>query len=131
MGREKSQFKPGNKMAVGHGRPAFPPEIRAARRKNQAALIQLLTRHFAMTDEQAQQERAGPNTTRLEMAVDRLIERVTKDGDAFAFKMMIDIMCGSFPEEDTEEFSQEDLEILQRVKELKEQKKIAHAGRSD
>jgi hypothetical protein len=123
MGKEKGWFKSGNKMAVGHGRPALPPEIRAERKRNQAALIQLVARLFAMTDDQAIDRRSGPDVTRAEMAVDRLIEKATKDGDPYAFKLLMEIMCGKFPESDWDEFTEEELRVLNRAKEIIEEEK--------
>lgn len=104
-------------MSVGHGRPQLPAELRSERKRNLAALIQLVARHWALTQEESSDRMAMPGITRLEQAVCQQINRAC-EGDIQALKYMLEIMVGKIPEMDLEELTDEDLRILQRAKEI-------------
>lgn len=113
-------LKPFDKGQSGHpiGRPMLAPEIRAARKANQAELIKLIQTYCSLTENQAMERLAGPKTLQIEAAVQGLINRA-KEGDVPAFKYLVEIMCGKIPESDYDEFTEEDLAILRRIKEVK------------
>lgn len=114
-----ASWKPGQSGNPSGGAPVLPPEVRLARRNNRNALILLIAKYFSMTDEEANQETSGPRVSLLEEAVYRLITRAAKDGDIFSFKYLIEIVVGKIPETEGDEFSEEDLRILHRIKELR------------
>lgn len=117
------KFKPGvsgNPL----GRTPLPPEIRAERRKNQANLITLIAKYFSMTSDEATDRLAGPGVLQLEEAIQGVILKA-KDGDVNALRYLLEIMVGKVPEQDTEDFSEEDLRILKRVKEVMNEEKKA------
>lgn len=77
-----------------------------------------------MTHEDAQKKLDSPDTIQLEEAIQGIICKA-KEGDVNAFKYIIELLVGKIPEQDTENFTEEDLRILKRVKEVfEEQKKI-------
>lgn len=96
----------------------LPPEIRAARKENQANLIQLIQQYFALTEEEAKKRLSGPDSLQLEEAIQGMISKA-KEGDTQAFKYLIEVMCGKIPESDYDEYTEEDLQILRRIKEVK------------
>lgn len=105
--------------------PRLPPEIRAERKKNQAALIKLIILYFSMTEEQAKQRTSGNEANQLEEAVQGMINKA-KEGDTNAFKYLTELICGKIPETDAEtgpeRTPQETLEAMEKaVLVLKEQ----------
>lgn len=110
-------FQPGQ-VSNPLGRPSLPPEIRAARKANQAALIRLVQQYFGLTANEADKRLSGPETLQLEEAVQGQILKA-KEGDTHAFKYLIEIMCGKIPELDSDEVTEEDLILLRRLKQLK------------
>lgn len=109
-------FKPGN--GGGPGRNGIlPPEIRAERKKNQAALIKLITRLFLMSDKDAKAASKNSEATQLEKATQALIAKA-RGGEVIAFRYLIELMVGKIPEHDYDGFTEEDLRILNRVKEV-------------
>lgn len=80
------------------GNPAgprpLPPEVRAERKRNQAALIQLVGKMLAAN-------KSTRGKTELERAIAGMI-KASKDGDVRAFSYLIEIICGKLPEHDPE-----------------------------
>jgi hypothetical protein len=93
-------FKPGQSGNPG-GAVKLPPELRAARRENMAALIKLIHLYVGLTSEQAKQRTQGPECLQLEDMVQGQILRAA-EGDSRAFQFLIEIMCGKIPEADIE-----------------------------
>jgi hypothetical protein len=77
----------------------LPAEVRAERRKNQAALILLVSKLFAAN-------RKAKGKTELERAVQGMIDRAKK-GDTNAFKYLIELICGKIPEQDPETLAEQ------------------------
>ncbi len=106
------------------GRPvSLPPEIQTERKQNQVGLIRLITTYANLTQEQAQLRLSSPQSLQIEEMVQGIINRA-KEGDVNCFKFLMDMMVGKIPEADTSDFTEEDIEILTRVKKIKEQRKI-------
>lgn len=91
-------WKPGQSGNPG-GMTKLPPELRAARRENMAALITLIHQYVGMTTEQAAQRLAGHECLQLEEMVQGQIGKA-KEGDSRAFQFIIEVMCGKIPETD-------------------------------
>ena len=104
-------FQPGQSGNPG-GNPRLPPEVRAERRRNQSALILLVSQLFAA-------KKKGKGKTELERAVLGMIERAKK-GDTNAFRYLIELICGKIPETDAESPAdhmtpEEKLELMKRA----------------
>jgi hypothetical protein len=110
-------FKPGQSGNPLGRQTILPPEIRKARKANQVVLIQLITKLFLMSDAQASKEIENPDISQLHHAVQAMIGKA-RGGEVTAFRYMIDLMVGKVPEHDYDGFSEEDLRILNRVKEV-------------
>ena len=110
-------FKPGQSGNPAGRAGVLPPEIRAERKKNQAALIRTITEYFLMTDKDAKARAKTAEATQLEKAVQALILSA-RGGEVVAFKFLIELMVGKIPEHDYDGFTEEDLRILNRVKEV-------------
>lgn len=119
------QFLPGQSGNPG-GRPALPPEIRAERKKNQGALILLIAEFFSLTPAQAKKRlKKGPDgkqANQLARAVQGLIGRSIR-GDVKAFRYLMEVMIGKLPETDWDGYTEDDLRILARVKEVYEEER--------
>lgn len=90
----------------------LPPEVRAERKKNQAALILLVSKLFA-----ANKKTQGK--TQLERAIQGMIDKARK-GDTAAFKYLIELICGKIPETDPESTAEqmtpeEKLDLMRRA----------------
>lgn len=110
-------FKPGQS-----GNPAgrvgvLPPEIRRERKQNQAALIRLVSDLLSLPDEEAKERSENPKAPQIEKAVQALIAKA-REGDVHAFKYLMELMTGKIPEHDYDGFTEEDIRILNRVKEV-------------
>lgn len=110
-------FKPGQSGNPLGRQPVLPPEIRKARKDNQVHLIKLITTLFLMNDKDAEARSEKPETSQLEHAVQAMIGKA-RGGEVTAFRYIIDLMVGKVPEHDYDGFSEEDLRILNRVKEV-------------
>ena len=102
------------------GYSSLPREIKEERRRNQAGLIRLVTTYSNLSHEQAMQRLQGPDCTQIEEMVQGLVNRA-KEGDVNAFKFLMETMVGKIPEHNEDDFSEEDLRILRRVKEIREE----------
>lgn len=110
-------FKPGQ-SGNGAGRAGvLPPEIRRLRKENQAGLIRMIHEMFTLNDEDMEKKVMAAATTQLEKATLAIIGKA-KQGDVTAFKYLMDVMVGRIPEHDYDGFTEEDLVILNRVKEV-------------
>lgn len=104
--------------------PVLPPEVLRERKENQVALIRLIATYTSLTQEEAQRRMAQPNVPQIAEMVQGMINKA-KEGDVGCFKFLMEVMIGKIPEmTPDEELDQEDIEILARVKQIKEQKKI-------
>lgn len=108
-------FKPGQSGNPAGRAGVLPPEIRAARKKNQADLIKLITEFFGSTRAEAKRKTKG--ATQLICAVQALISKAMK-GDVVAFRYLVETMVGKIPTHDYDGFTEEDLRMLNRVKEI-------------
>lgn len=100
------------------GRPSLPAAIRAARRKNQSALIQLVMDCFARTSAQMKERRDAEDLTELEREVMGLMAEASSD--VASFKYLTELICGKIPETDLESPAEqmtpeEKLEIMKRA----------------
>lgn len=91
-------WKPGE-SGKGGGVVRLPPELRAARRENMAALIRLIHQYVGLTEDQAKQRLQGPDCLQLEEMIQGQISKA-KEGDSRAFQFIIEVMCGKIPESD-------------------------------
>jgi len=107
------------------GRPSYalPPLVHEQRKRNLVMVVDLVTACSALTDEQAIQRRARPETTQLESMIHAVIDRA-KEGDVKCLQFVIEMIAGKMPEEKVDDLTPEDLEIVARVKEIKEQKQL-------
>lgn len=110
-------FKPGQSGNPAGRNGTLPPEIRSERKRNQGALIRTITSFFTMRNEEAEKRIMAAETTQLEAAVFAIIGKA-KEGDVNAFKYLSEIMTGKIPEHDNDGFTEDDLRILNRVKEF-------------
>lgn len=108
------RFAPGVSGNPG-GRPKLPPEIRAERKRNMGELIKLIAAHFGKTRKEARAARKRPEVTRLEEAVMTFVERAVK-GDVNAFRYLMELMVGKIPESDYDEYSEDELILLEKIK---------------
>lgn len=120
-------FKPGQSGNPAGRAGILPPEVRAERKKNQAALIQLVSKLMMLRPGEANQS-IGQTGTQLELAVQALIDKA-KGGDVVAFRYLIETMVGKIPESDFDGFSEEDLRILNRVKEVLDEQRRAESAK--
>lgn len=100
------------------GRPSLPHSIRIARKKNQAALIELVMNCFALTASKTEARREDPELTELERSVICLIHQSRERVDAF--KYLTELICGKIPETDPETAAEqmtpeEKLEVMKRA----------------
>lgn len=113
--------------------PRLPPEIRAERKKNQAALILLVSKLFALNPVQSKKNERRRSVTQLELSVQGLITKAKK-GDTNAFRYLIELVCGKIPEVDQETVGdqmtpEEKLDLMKRaVSALEEQVKSSGSG---
>lgn len=103
------------------------PTLRKARREDLEALIKLMMTYCKLTTSQAMNRLSGPEPLQLEEMVQGLINKV-KEGDVPAFKFFMETMLGKIPEDDEGAFTDEDLRILKRVKELREEERKENAA---
>lgn len=121
-------WKPGQSGNPNGKAGMLPPEIRTERKQNQARLIQLLIKLFAMTDTEAALRLKEEATTQLEKACQSMIAKA-REGDTGAFKYLMELITGRIPENDHDGFTEEDIRILNRVKEVvAEQRAIGNDG---
>lgn len=119
-------LKPWKKGQSGNpnGRPpSLPVEIQAERKRNQVGIIKLMDTYINLTEEQARERVEGNQSTQIEEMIQGVIMRA-KEGDINCFKFVVGVVAGNIPESDFNEFDDEDIEILKRVKQIKEQKKL-------
>ncbi len=114
----KHLFQKGQSGNPGGRTVLLTPEVKAERKKNLCEVILLVSKHWKMTEEQAQRLMAGPDVTRLEMAISRLIDRATMDGDISAFKILLEIMVGKLPDHEPEALTEEEMLILNRARSI-------------
>lgn len=110
-------FKPGQSGSPAGRAGVLPPEVRAERKRNQSNLIQTISKLFNCTDDEIKKHILDNPPTQLQSAVISLIGKA-KDGDVIAFKYLTEVMVGKIPEHDYDGFTEEDLRILNRVKEV-------------
>lgn len=110
-------FKPGQTGNPTGRNGALPPEIRRERKSNQSELIQLITFLFKKNDAEIEDLIMTQKPTQLQAAVVAMIGKA-KEGDVPAFKYLMETMVGRIPETDYDGFTEEDLAILNRVKEV-------------
>lgn len=110
-------FKPGHVANPAGRAGVLPPEVRAERKKNQAGLIKLISELFLLNDREAKARAKNPLGSQLEKAVQSLIAKA-RGGDVVPFKYLMELMVGKIPEHDYDGFTEEDLRILNRVKEV-------------
>lgn len=116
-------FQPG-RSGNPSGRPVLPPEIRAERKKNQGAFVLLVAELFALTPAELKARWKKKPKTQLEACVQGIITK-GKQGSVEAVKFLMAIVAGELPKSDYDGFTEEDLRILNRVKEVfEEQKRI-------
>lgn len=107
------QWKPGVSGNPQGAVVRLPPELRAARRENMAALIKLIHQYVGMTDEEAKERLGGPSCLQLEEMVQGQINKA-KEGDSRAFQFIIEVMCGKIPEAD-EQTTAETLTLEEKI----------------
>lgn len=105
-------WKPGQ-HGGGVGKIQLPPELRAARRENMAALIKLIHRYVGLTEDEAKQRLQGPDCLQLEEMIQGQINKA-KEGDSRAFQFIIEVMCGKIPESD-EQTTAETLSLDEKI----------------
>jgi hypothetical protein len=106
------------------GRPiSLPLDVQVERKKNQVNLIKLIAIYVNLTGEQALQRISSPQTLQIEEMVQGMIGKA-KEGDVACFKFLIEMMVGKIPDQAPDDITSEDIEIVARVKELQEQKKL-------
>lgn len=110
-------WKPGQSGNPG-GMVRLPPELRAARRENMAALIKLIHTYVGLTDEEAKQRVAGGECLQLEEMIQGQIMKA-KEGDSRAFQFIIEVMCGKIPDAD-ESTSADTLSVEEKIRLMKQ-----------
>jgi len=102
------------------GRPALPPDLRKQIAKDKVSFLKLLLRYLSLTHEQRHARVSGPEVTGAEEIIHGLINKAST-GDGPATKIILDTAFGKIHDDDDSEFSDEDIRILNRVKELRDQ----------
>ena len=110
-------FKPGNCGNVAGRAGVLPAEIRSERKKNQAGLIRLISELMMMTPKEAASQKRNKSVSQLELAAHKLVAQAKK-GDLTSFRYLIELMVGKIPEHDYDGFTEDDVRILNRVKEV-------------
>lgn len=110
-------FKPGQSGNPAGRGGVLPPEIRAERKRNQAGLIQMITRLLLLPEGEVKKRAKDKTISQLEKAAQALVAKAKK-GDVTAFRYAVELMTGKIPEHDYDGYSEEDLKILNRVKEI-------------
>ena len=110
-------FKPGQSGNPGGRGGVLPPEIRKKRKASQAKIISLMTDLLNLTDLEANARAEDPKQTQLEAMAQAMIASA-RNGETSAAKYVVELICGKIPETDHDGFSEEDLRMLNRVKEL-------------
>lgn len=100
--------------------PSLPVEVQTERKRNQIAIIKLMAEYMNLTKDEAKERSSA---TQIEEMIQGVISRA-KEGDINCFKFVVGVVAGNIPESDFNEFDDEDIEILKRVKQIKEQKKL-------
>lgn len=95
----------------------LPPDIREERKKNQVGLIRMVSEMMMFNEKEAKVKFKAAETTQLEKACQALIGKA-RDGDVNAFRYLMELMVGNIPSHDYDGFTEEDLRILNRVKEV-------------
>lgn len=91
-GSKKTQFKPGN--PGGPGKAPLPPDVREARKLNQAEAVRLLNKFNTWSmDELVEFCKDGSNTV-LEMMVARIMIKGIKDGTPTNLTFLFDRLIG-------------------------------------
>lgn len=118
-GRESNlkPFKPGQRANPAGKNGTLPPDIRQERKKNQSGLIRAVTELFLLTDKEAKDKMRDPMASQLQKSIQGIIAKC-RGGDVIAFRYLMEVMVGKIPEHDYDGFSEEDLRILNRVKEV-------------
>lgn len=110
-------FQPGKSGNPSGRGGTLPSHIRSLRKANQTAVIELLHRLLSMTDAEASAAVEQPECTQLHHAAQAIVGKA-RGGDVTAFKFLLEMTCGSVPANDYDGFSEEDLAMLNRLKEL-------------
>ena len=100
---------------------AIPKEIQEERKRNQVGFIKLVAAYANMTREQALQRLASNEALQIEDMVQGVISKAG-EGDTNALRFIVEVMAGKIPESDYDDFTDEDIEILRRIKEVREKK---------
>lgn len=122
---ERYRYKPGQSGNLKGRPPGFShlsKELQTERKRNQARLIELIHKHFNMTKDEAKMRALDQTACRLEKMVISLFDQVIEQGNLAAFKYLVELGTGKPPSEDEDSFSEQDLLILNRVKELRKEK---------
>lgn len=109
-------FKSGESGNPG-GRAKLPPEIRTQRKEQQINLINLITKHFNMTPRESAKTARKEGTSSLEKAIKKIVYSASQNGSVSAFNYLIKIMVGKIPDTDYDEATEEELFLLQKVRE--------------
>lgn len=122
IGRPFQKGQSGNpKGYPGH----IPKELREERKANLAGFLKLVSLYCNLTSEQALKRLSGPDTHQIEEMIQGVINKA-KEGDVGAFKFILETLVGKIPENNGDEgFTDEDLRVLRRVKELRAEEEKA------
>jgi hypothetical protein len=78
-------------------------------------LVKLVAKHFGMTKKAAKAAGGKPEVTQLEAAVMEFVRRAVK-GDVNAFRYLMELMVGKIPENDFDEYTEDELILLEKIK---------------
>ena len=94
-----------------------------------AELIRMVGRYFGMTKTELGHALEDADLSSLGLAVAKLVSKST-EGDISAFHYLMELMVGKIPENDYDEFSEDDLAILNRIKAAMAEQTDDHAESS-
>lgn len=96
-------FKPGNKAAVGHGRPRLTPEMKKVAKLTQSELEFIINSFLTMTREEIQKFAKDPKAPILHVIIASILARAATTSDHNKLEAMLIRLIGKMPDKSGEE----------------------------
>ena len=102
-GKEQTQFKPGNRAGVGHGRPRLPPELKAKARETplltRLDIKNIIDKYVNMSPAQIQEAVRDPNIRMIELSIAKIAAEAVRTGDTSKLNFLLERHVGKVKEE--------------------------------
>lgn len=92
------RFEPGHAPIPGAGRPPMPPDVREARKMNQAEVARVINRQINLTENEVKQIQDDKAQTLLDRIVAGIILVTKEKGDFFRLNFLFDRGIGRVTE---------------------------------